>query len=322
MGCVPWLLEERKRSLFVLTIFCTAKAFCGDFNVIQRNAIRSWTLLEPKPEILLFGNEKGYAEVAKDFGLRHIHNAQINEYGTPLLSSLFAESQRLASNSLLCYLDADIILMRDFMLAVKEISDQTSRFLMVGESWSVEVKWPLKFERHDWSKRLKENVHQSGKTHGSFWGMDYFVFPRSLFGEIPPFAVGRPGWDNWLVYHARSLHVPVVDATGMITSVHQQHDFSHHRGGYEFLWKGPEALANQKLVGGNHYLFSVKDATHVLTKEGLRRALAIPYLWRRLYTAPVLYPRIAFLRTILDALLRITRPIRIKLDLIFSRYSR
>ena len=43
----------------MLTILSTPKAFTGLFAVIQRNAIESWTKLEPRPEIILFGRDVG-----------------------------------------------------------------------------------------------------------------------------------------------------------------------------------------------------------------------------------------------------------------------
>jgi len=64
-------------------------------------------------------------------------------------------------------------------------------------------------------------------------GLDYFIFPCGLFRDIPPFAVGRPAWDNWLVYKARSLGLPVIDATKMVTAIHQNHAYSHHPMGKE-----------------------------------------------------------------------------------------
>jgi len=56
----------------MLTIFATPKAFRGHIDVIQRNAIKSWTLLSINPEIILFGDDEGTPEVAREFGLQHI----------------------------------------------------------------------------------------------------------------------------------------------------------------------------------------------------------------------------------------------------------
>lgn len=43
----------------MLTIFSTCKPFLGHSAVIQRNALKSWTLLHPDIEIILFGDDEG-----------------------------------------------------------------------------------------------------------------------------------------------------------------------------------------------------------------------------------------------------------------------
>ena len=55
----------------MLTLFAIPKHFRGHFATIQRNAITSWTRLTPRPEILLFGDEEGTGEIARELGLRH-----------------------------------------------------------------------------------------------------------------------------------------------------------------------------------------------------------------------------------------------------------
>ena len=45
----------------MLTIFSCPKPFRGHFGMIQRNAIRSWTLLKPTPDVILIGDEKEHA---------------------------------------------------------------------------------------------------------------------------------------------------------------------------------------------------------------------------------------------------------------------
>ena len=43
------------------------------------------------------------------------------------------------------------------------------------------------------------------------FAIDYFVYPRGMFGEIPQFALGRWYWDQWLVYRARRLGGALID---------------------------------------------------------------------------------------------------------------
>jgi hypothetical protein len=56
----------------MITLITCPKPFRGHSKIIQRNAIKSWTLLEPKPEILLMGDDEGTAEAAAEFGARHV----------------------------------------------------------------------------------------------------------------------------------------------------------------------------------------------------------------------------------------------------------
>ena len=85
-----------------ITIFATPKKFDGHIGVIQRNAITSWTHIQPKPEVILFGTEPGTAELAAELGLRHVSAVKCNEWGTPLVSDLFAQAEQLGSGSGVC----------------------------------------------------------------------------------------------------------------------------------------------------------------------------------------------------------------------------
>jgi hypothetical protein len=102
--------------------------------------------------------------------------------------------------------------------------------------------------------------------------VDYYVFSRGLGRDLLPLAIGRVGWDNWLIWHARSQGAAVVDATQVITAVHQDHDYSHHPGGAEAVWRGEEAKRNRALIGDWYRLLDCSDATHILTAYRLERS--------------------------------------------------
>lgn len=73
----------------MLTPFSIPKPFRGHIGIIQTNAIQSWTLLRPSCEIILFGNEEGTGYIADRFRILHVPEVESNEYGTPLLNSMF-----------------------------------------------------------------------------------------------------------------------------------------------------------------------------------------------------------------------------------------
>lgn len=277
----------------MLTIFTIPKPFRGHIAVIQRNAITSWTLLRPEPEIIIFGNEEGTAEICRELSLRHIPDVACNEFGTPLLNDVFDQAQQIAKHELMCYVNADIIVMDDLPIAVQRVAGSMDRFLLFSQRWDVDMGQEYDFKRLGWQAELREYAIRS-KPPGPLWGLaDYFVFPRGLWQNIPPFAVGRTAWDNWLFYRARALRIPIIDATDVVMVIHQKHDYSHHPLNHD-VWQGPEAKRNLELAGGSKYAqFALYDATHLLTLSSLKRALGRKYMLRHLEAAPVLYPVLA-----------------------------
>ena len=266
----------------MLTFFTIPKAFRGHIDIIQRNAIRSWQLLEPRCEVLLMGDDPGTAEVAEEFGVRNIANVAKNSAGTPLVSSVFAKAQAAASHSRLCYVNADIILMSDFLQAVCSATLKNSRSLLVGRRWDVDIREPFNFSQ-GWENRLKAYLSQHGKLHGHS-GIDYFVFPNGLWPEIPPFAIGRGSWDNWLIYQAKTEGALVIDLTREARVAHQNHDYAHIRDATGSLFMGVEATRNLGLAGGYSHLYTLTDASHELTSRGIRRRLTPYYFYRALVT--------------------------------------
>lgn len=273
-----------------LTLFAIPKAFQGRNQIIQTNAISSWKLLQPPPEIILFGDEEGTAEIAREFGVRHVPAVGHNELGTPLVNDLFNQAQRLATHEILCYVNADIILMGDFLQALTIIKDHMDRFLMAGQRRNLDISEPLDF-RINWQERLELRVAHEGQE--DITGIDYFAFPRGLFTDIPPFAIGRTVWDGWLLYSARARKIPLVDASKEIMVVHQNHDYHHIKNRKLGTWKGPEALRNQGLAGGYDFFFNLHDANWVLTGNGLIPARTLEHRRRARQTWLLLHcPRL------------------------------
>ena len=272
----------------MLTLFTAPKAFRGHAGMIQRNALKSWTLLRPRCEVLLLGDEEGSAEAAKELGAAHLPEVCRNEYGTPLVSDLFRRAERAAAHDLLCYANADILLMSDFAAAAAKVARLLRPFVMVGRRWDVEVQEALGFGE-GWEERLRTLARETGSLHSPF-GIDYFVFRRGLWKDIPPFAVGRAAWDNWMLYEARRRGARVIDATAAVLCVHQSHDYSHFPEGKRGAYHGPEAQWNRELAGGRERVFTVADATHLLTPQGLHWAVNRRNLREHLQKLMVLHP--------------------------------
>jgi len=223
-----------------MSIFTTCKPFHGQTRAIQENAIKSWTLLQPRPEIIILGNDSGADRTAQLLSVRHEPElAPLNltmpaswklqvalPFGEilpspPFVSSIFEMGQRMASHSLVAYVNADIILGQRFMLAAQAANHtfDNDPFLMTGLRWDLMGWHGLDIGRPGWWQKLEGRIMESGRFH-TCTGADYFVFRRGLWPEIPPYYIGQSAWDNWLIMDVVRRGLPVVDATPFVWAIH------------------------------------------------------------------------------------------------------
>jgi hypothetical protein len=276
----------------VITLFALPRRFEGEAAVHQHLALASWTRLGPEVEVLLIGSDEGIAEAAQQAAVRHEPGVATNEFGTPLLDSAFAIARDASHRRLLAYVNADIVLMPDFVRAVRRI--RFASFLCVGRRLDVAGPVDLNGDPLPGKLALPDAI-------------DYFIFDRSgPLTQLPPFTVGRPGWDNWMIYRARSLGIPVVDATRSITAIHQRHGYEHVPERTGDRWYGPEADANFALIRGLER-FQTRHATHVTTACGVVPALMPRRIVSRVRSRHVVDGNVERIARAVESLVRLRR---------------
>jgi hypothetical protein len=201
-----------------ITLFCVPMPFVGIHAIRQENALNSWVRMCPRPEVLLIGDEEGTQEFANMYGFVHIPDLECNEYGTPLISSAFQLAQEHASNEILCYINSDIILI-GLDTALPIVARDLDPFLAVGQRWDVEVRDRLIYDQ-DWKANLLADVQEGGALHAP-GAIDFFAFRRGLYSQIPPFAIGRSAWDNWLISHVVQREIDVINVAKAAFTIHQ-----------------------------------------------------------------------------------------------------
>jgi hypothetical protein len=234
----------------VLTLFSVPKPFEGEMDALQRRSVESWRALGV--QVLLLGD---VAHAARELEVEHVPGLELTAHGTPRLDSALSLADEAARFPLRCFVNADVILRTDLLDATKAVTEQTQqRFLLVGQT------------------------EEDGRRRGAA-AMDWFVFPAGLFGDLPPFAIGRACFDNWLVWKARQVAI-VVDVTHDVRTIHQPHGYEHVDGGMDEAYYGEEAARNLELAGGKSRLYTLHDASHVLRGGRLHRNLGAPLRWR------------------------------------------
>lgn len=194
-----------------------------------------------------------------------------NEHNTPFLDSVFKTMHELTTeNTTLCFVNSDIILGEDFTQAVKQIN--WNQFLLVGQRSNIKLEKNYQLEDINDVTSLQKLAKKTAQ-HSGYVGSDYFCYTSSSgFNSIPPLLVGRAAWDNWMMYRARELNIPLIDASDFITAVHQDHDYEHiHRGSITTdqqidQWDSPESRAQRALIGAKY--FDLRHSSHFLSRNG------------------------------------------------------
>ena len=299
----------------MVTFFTTAKPFMGHSDVIQRNALKSWILLHPGVEVIVFGDDAGAAEVCLELGLRHETDVERKENGTKSVRSIFERAQEIARHERMCYCNCDILLTEDFRIAVETAAHWREQFLMIGRRWDLDVNSPIDFGDPAWQRTLVERARREGFQR-LYYNIDYFVFRRGLYRDIPGLVIGRNWWDQWLVWRAGAADVPVIDATDAVCAVHQNHDYAYHPQGMTGVWYDETTQENFRQAGGWSCLHTIEDAQWRLTDTGVVpnrwHALAPAQRWlRRRFGAARAFARTRLWHPLLDR----TRPLRHALGL-------
>jgi hypothetical protein len=277
----------------MLTIFSSPRPLTEErFLKIQMNSLKSWNLLRPRPEIILFGDvkrEKGIEKLVK-FGCDRWHESvKRNQWGTPLLGDLMIKAQSLARHPLVAWVNTDIILRDDFMRAIEVVSSQLREFLIVGAKWRLYGDPPdIDFSTDYWQRYVGKLCKHGGERQPRS-GSNYQVFSKGLFRgklydrledrpkshihkdfpiEYPPIAWGRIRMDTWLVWQALRRGIPVVDVTDAVLAVHQDHRhigekvIKQDSGSVEIRLQ--DKLTERRESGGGR----ISNATWILDKNG------------------------------------------------------
>lgn len=184
----------------MLTIYSTCKPFTDKhFAIIQRNAIKSWLSIYPTPEIVLFGDDEGTAEVCREFGIKHVPNILCSEKGTPRLDAMMKEVEELSDNPMFLLISSDIILLKNVLEIADYCYHEFINFCASISRWDTVLNEEINFVT-GWEEKL---LPECWFSHP--WCGDFFLYTRNFFGPIPPFYIGRTGVDSWLYNKAAEL---------------------------------------------------------------------------------------------------------------------
>jgi hypothetical protein len=245
-----------------------------------------------KENICLFGDEET-RENAFRFGISHF-KSETTETGLPFLSSVFQIARKNSDADYLLYINADIILFGDFARAAGAAERAfKNKFFMIGRRTNLDVANPINFSEDGMEEKLRKLAGEKGVL-APMTAIDYFLFPKTVFRDIPPLRVGRAGFDNILIYWAKKYEkIAVIDGTAEILAIHQNHDYRHVSGGQQTVFSGADAEENIKLGGGRKNLFFMTECDYKIVDDNILKNHGWKYYASKRYlleVLPALYP--------------------------------
>lgn len=210
----------------MITIFSPMRPFHGNIGEVQLNAIHCWLALRPKCEVLLFEDEEDTTRKAtRGLDVKVVTGVKRSRLGAPLLDDLFLLAREHATNDILAYNTADVLLPADFSPKIAECHRLMAGkpYMAIGSRIDMTRAMQIDFSSPAWFEQVRVEVAAAGVPHGHTAG-DLWVYPKSFDMAPPPFPIGRHLTDGWAIYSARRRGIPVIDLTTEILLVHQLHD--------------------------------------------------------------------------------------------------
>ena len=277
----------------MITLFATPRDFSGIYKTIQENAFSSWRSLSPEIQIIIFGDSVGAKENAIKINAEYVVNIKCSDKGVPLLSDLFIQADKLAKYPIMTFINADIILPNNFLESIVILSSSLDKYLMVGHRWDMDVEEKIKFDDLNHQKGFWNNAKDKSIKHNCT-AIDYFIYKRNQWKNIPDFIIGRLGYDNWLIWNARRRFIPVVDASDFLMVIHQNHESIYHTIKHNpKQYNDKEANHNFNLINGK--TLNLLDCNYNFNNKKIVRKTNRDYKIRNLHQLPRIFPEFSFL---------------------------
>ena len=198
----------------VITFYTAPRNFEPPYDVWQDNAIRSWMALKPTPQVVLIGDRETAVQ-AKRLGVQFSES----DGDLPSVRHIIRAGEQRAGYPVLCFLNADNVLLPTFYANIAPVVWQHERFVCIGRRTNLNVEGLIDSTSPEFATQIEQHGTQGGWT-----GMDYFIYRGiSLADGMPDFKIGRDFYDNWLVRRMAWGAVPLIDVSEALTVIHENH---------------------------------------------------------------------------------------------------
>lgn len=233
-----------------LAIFSVLKPHYGKQKEIQENAVRSWCELDPRPELVFFGNDVGVAEFARSVGATHIPTIVRNPYDSPRIDYILEQIDEFESADIAAFVTSDTILTSSFLLGIAAVQVSSAFVLAVRPRLLSEDQWRsiALLSRNERMDAVAPRFVPSTRVRPR---PTVITYPRNLWHghDLIPLGLGGLLWDSWLLAEALHLPAKLIDGTDYVHAFHQDHGYRDTKWGtLARHTQSPEARAEREIA--------------------------------------------------------------------------
>ena len=207
----------------LLTLFTTWKPGM-ESSAVYNNTVNMWSKLQPRVKLVFFGNKSDISAHAKSIGWSVLPVTETKCNGTPVLSRMFKDVYKKYNTPFYGFANGDILFdngLIDTLQATKGWSyyNQNKTVLLSGRRIDMYLDTIKNFDL------LYKDVAAFSLSGAISYGYaaDFFITTKYFpWDKIPDFVVGRPQYDNYLLYMSRQYFVYTIDATMSVVALHQR----------------------------------------------------------------------------------------------------
>jgi hypothetical protein len=250
-------------------------------------SICSWLAASPSANVLLFLNRTEFDlcsrvqfEIDEQFGAGRVVFAgkiRADDSGVPYINEWFIEGMRQKTSRYVCFINSDILISARWFSCARQIfkvMGYDRNVLLIGQRIDfvlIDSEYDkLRFTQNSLLVDIDSMVQRSPHSNYCVDGIDSFTFNVNLppfnAAMIPPFLMGRPVWDNWLIGWCNQISDTVT--FNLDPPIYHINHVNHTNDP-----KDPKVIFNRELwkANGNYYGTNINTKWRVINRRIVAR---------------------------------------------------
>lgn len=229
-----------------------------DITIMQKNSIRSWSRLPIDKKILVFNKNQSVIDMCEDLDVEVVSDYDHSSYSDipTWVSMKNIASEHAENGDVIVWVNSDVMFDETLLNTINTVNESINDFVLVGQ-------------KYDWHNFTlldtipNFNLFENLSVH-SEWAIDYFIFKKHVFLDVPKFFIARMRFDNFLMDKAIKEHT-AIDCSETIFCIHHRHDYGPNTDKkfsdiYETSSYQTEQKINDSLINGS--LSNIKNCMY------------------------------------------------------------